>query len=63
MKNWRTTAAGLVTALAAFVVFSPELFAAWPWVIAVAKFAGIGGLGALGIAGHDAKGAPPNAGS
>ena len=54
MKNWKTTAAGVIAAGAAFVVFSPELFTAWPWVVALAKFAAAGGLATLGIVGRDA---------
>lgn len=53
MTNWKTTTAGIVTAICGFVVFSPDLFAAHPWVLAVAKYATIGGLAGMGIAGKD----------
>ena len=53
MKNWRTTLAGLVTALSSFVVASPELFQRWPWLIALAKFATAGGMFAFGCAAKD----------
>lgn len=56
MNHWRTTAAGIVTAAAGFVVFSPEMFAHWPLLVALAKYAAIGGFAAMGIAGADSKG-------
>jgi hypothetical protein len=55
MQNWRTTAAGVVLAAASFVSFSPDLFVGHAWITALAKFAMIGGFGALGIAAKDAK--------
>jgi hypothetical protein len=58
MKNWRTTVIGLATAMFGFVVFSPDIFAAWPWLIALAKYAMVGGLAGLGIVSRDANGAP-----
>ena len=53
VKSWKTTTAGLVTAVAAFVLFSPETFAAFPWLISLAKFLVVGGAAGLGIAGKD----------
>jgi hypothetical protein len=51
-RSWRTTACGLVSAFCAFVQFSPELH--WPPVVmAIAKFAVVGGLAGLGIAARD----------
>ena len=55
MRNWKTTAAGVIASASAFVVFSPELFTHWPLVVALAKFAAAGGLATLGIVGSDAK--------
>ncbi len=53
MKDWKTTAAGMVSAFFAFVLFEPELFASIPAIEAVAKFALVGGLGWLGISARD----------
>ena len=53
MKNWKTTLAGIVAAVFGFVAASPDLFARWPWLIALAKFATAGGLFALGGAAKD----------
>jgi hypothetical protein len=53
MKNWRTTLAGIVTAGFGFVLFSPDLFSHWPWLVAVAKYSTVGGLAAMGFAGKD----------
>jgi hypothetical protein len=51
--SWKTTACGIVAALAAFVMFSPETFAQWPWVVSLAKFIMVGGLAGLGISSRD----------
>lgn len=61
MQSWKSTATGLFTAFFAFVYFSPETFAAWPWLIALAKFAVIGGLAAQGVLSKDfnVSGKPP----
>jgi hypothetical protein len=56
MRNWKTTTAGIVTAAFGFVVFSPDLFAGHAWIVAVAKYATIGGLASMGIAGKDHEG-------
>jgi hypothetical protein len=53
MRNWKTSLAGCVTALAAFVAFSPALFARWPWVAEVAKFTIAGGFASMGLAAKD----------
>ena len=55
MKNWKTTATGLIAAAAGFIAFQPDLFAAWPFVVALAKYIMVGGLAALGIVGKDAQ--------
>ncbi len=52
--HWRSSLAGLVAAFFGFVVFSPETFREWPWLIAVAKYVAAGGLAAIGIAARDA---------
>jgi hypothetical protein len=54
VKNWRTSVAGLIAAIAGFVLFSPQLFARWPWVCDVAKYIMAGGLASLGLVGKDA---------
>jgi len=46
-KNWQHTAILAATTLFAFVLFSPETFAAYPWLIQLAKFATAGGLAGL----------------
>ena len=51
--NWHTTVAGIVAAAFGFVLFSPDLFAQWPWLIQFAKYVTIGGLASLGIAARD----------
>jgi hypothetical protein len=55
MRNWKTTASAAFTAAFMFVLFAPEHFAAWPWLISLAKFASIGGPVAFGIVSRDAK--------
>jgi hypothetical protein len=52
--SWHTTVAGIVTAAFGFVLFSPDLFEHWPWLIALAKYVTVGGLATMGIAGRDA---------
>lgn len=53
VKNWKSSGMGVLTALFAFVLFSPETFAAWPWLIALSKFAVVGGLAGIGIVSKD----------
>jgi hypothetical protein len=50
--DWKHSATLIATCVFGFVVFSPETFVRVPWLIAVSKFAMLGGLSALGIAGH-----------
>lgn len=51
--SWKTTVCGVLAAVAAFVAASPETFAAWPWLIVLAKFAMAGGLAGIGIVAKD----------
>lgn len=51
--SWKSTVAGAFTAFFGFVLFSPENFIAYPWLIALSKYAFLGGLGALGIVTKD----------
>ncbi len=53
MRNWKTTASALFTAFFLFVLFAPEHFAAWPWLISLAKFAAAGGLVTFGVLAKD----------
>lgn len=53
MGSWKTTLAGLLTAVFGFVLFSPDLFARWPWLIALARYATAGGFAAIGILAKD----------
>ena len=52
-KSWKTSVFGIITAFAAFVLFSPETFSQWPWVLQLAKFITVGGLAGMGLAGKD----------
>ena len=53
LKSWKTTACGLVMALAGYVLFDPETFQSWPWAISLAKYIMLGGFAALGLASKD----------
>jgi hypothetical protein len=52
-RSWKSTIAGAIVAFFGFVLFTPETFAAYPWLIALSKFAFLGGLAALGIVTKD----------
>ncbi len=49
--SWKTTIFGILSALFAFVLFSPDHFP--DWVVDLAKFAVVGGLAGLGITAKD----------
>jgi hypothetical protein len=51
MKNWKTTAAAAVSAIAGFVLFDPQWFPLW--VVSAAKYVMLGGLAGLGLLGKD----------
>ena len=53
--NWRTSASAVMAAMLGFVAMSPEFFAHWPVLIAVAKYASLGGLVAFGVSAKDKK--------
>jgi hypothetical protein len=53
VKNWKTTATGLISAVAGFIAVSPGLFAKWPVVIEVGKYIAAGGLAAFAISAKD----------
>jgi hypothetical protein len=54
VRNWKTSVSGIVTAAFGFVVFSPNLFARWPWLVELSKFVMAGGLVSMGLSGKDA---------
>ncbi len=49
--SWKSAIAGGISALAAFVLFSPSYFP--PWAVDLAKVAMVGGLAAFGIVAKD----------
>lgn len=51
--SWRTTVSSAVTAFFGFVLFSPQNFAAYPWLVDLAKYAFLGGLVGMGIFSKD----------
>lgn len=51
LTSWKTTVLGLLTAFFAFVVFDPVYFPSW--LVALSKFAAVGGLAGLGILAKD----------
>lgn len=53
MKNWKTAVSGFVTAAFGFVLFSPDLFHSFPWLIELSKYAMVGGLISLGVTAKD----------
>lgn len=52
-KNWKTSVTSVITASFGFVVFSPELFVHMPWLVAISKYAMVGGLAAMGVMSKD----------
>jgi ABC-type uncharacterized transport system substrate-binding protein len=53
MTSWKTTVAGIVSAVAAIVAGNPGNFVKWPWLVTAAQFVVAGGLAAIGIAAKD----------
>ena len=53
LLSWKTTVCGLILALAGFVMFTPETFSQWPWLVSLAKYVMLGGFAALGVVGKD----------
>jgi hypothetical protein len=53
VKNWKTSASGLVGAAAVFVASNPSLFSRWPWAVPLAGFVVAGGFACLGLAAKD----------
>lgn len=50
LRDWPTTVAAVVSAIAGFVLFAPEHFNSWPIVQDAAAYIFAGGLAAFGIA-------------
>jgi hypothetical protein len=55
LLSWKTTVCGIIMALAGWVVFSPETFQQWPWIISLAKYIMLGGFAALGVVSKDSS--------
>lgn len=54
MKNWKTTALGIISAGAGFVAYSPSLFGGESEpLVQVCKFINLGGLAGLGLVAKD----------
>ena len=54
MKNWKTTAVGIVLAVTGFIAFSPKNFGGEEAIIVeLSKYIHMGGLAALGIVAKD----------
>jgi hypothetical protein len=51
--SYKTTLIGAATAFFGFVLFSPEHFTQWPWLLDLSKYAFLGGLASLGVASKD----------
>jgi hypothetical protein len=51
MPNWKTSIFALISAVAGFVLFSPQYFP--PWAIDAAKYIMVGGLAAFGFSAKD----------
>lgn len=48
-KTWQEWACGAAATFLGFVLYSPDSFAAFPWVKDLAGYAALGGLGMLGF--------------
>ncbi len=54
IKNWRTTAIGLIISVTGFVSFSPDTFGgSQNFVVILSRYITSGGLAALGIVSKD----------
>ena len=51
--SWKTTVIAAATAFFGFVLFSPDTFAGALWLVALSKYAFLGGLAGMGIASKD----------
>ena len=54
MKSWKTTASGIVSAAASFIMFLSSQGVYFPhWLVLTAGYILVGGLASLGIVGRD----------
>jgi hypothetical protein len=51
--SWKTSASAVLTVVAGFVAFSPELFSRWQILLEISKYIALGGLATLGISAAD----------
>ena len=58
MKDWKTTAAGAVSAFFSFVLFAPQHFGTVPILHDIAAFVLSGGLLFLGLSANDYRKKP-----
>ena len=52
-NSWKTSALGIISAIAGFIVSNPGDVAQWPWMSHVAGFVLAGGLAAFGLVARD----------
>ena len=53
--SWKTTAFGLISAIAGFVILHPQYFTAHAYIVDIANYVLMGGLAGLGLAGKDSN--------
>ena len=61
--SWKTTAFGLVSAAAGFIILHPQYFTAHAYIVDIANYVLMGGLAGMGITGKDSNvtgGSKPN---
>ena len=51
--SWKTTAFGIISAAAGFVILHPQYFTAHAYIVDIANYVLMGGLAGLGLAGKD----------
>ncbi len=52
-SSWKTAVFSLMTAVFGFILFSPEYFTSYPWVVSLAKYFAAGGLVGMGLSAKD----------
>jgi len=61
--SWKTTAFGLISAAAGFIILHPQYFVAHAYIVDIANYVLMGGLAGLGLSGKDSNvtgGTTPN---
>lgn len=48
-ENWAKMLIGILTGIAGFIDFDPQIFGGHPWLISLAKYIMIGGFIGLGV--------------